>query len=208
MRLAFLDQTLERMIKRFEDEYPETRLPSSIAPPHVPEAENSVPSHVLRNSGSGADGQGSDIEHAHADLRMSDDECIHPVLSRHNSDVSLASKALSQEEGRMHRFSQQIRRDILRAESEDDGHGTTAGGLQAPHLEILGAMIEELGGDEIRRKVESGRQEAVTPKLNDQASLLRQKIIDDDPEGWEKFKEAQEVAERNSRANRAAVAQE
>jgi hypothetical protein len=189
------------MIKRFEDEYPETRLSGSITSP-TSDAGNASPSKHSIASASGADIQMSDTEHAQADPPMSDDEYIHPAMSRHNSDVSLASKALSQEEGRMHRFGQQIRRDILRPETEDVEHGTTGKEIWAPHLQVLRGMIEELGGDEIRRKVDSGGQEAVIEELMDQASLLRQKLISSDPEGWEKFKEAQGAAERNSRVDR------
>jgi hypothetical protein len=187
------------MIKRFEDEYPETRLPSTATSPPILNAESTSPS---KSSIMSADIQGLGIEHGQADPPMSDDEYVYPVLSRHNSDVSLASRALSAEEGMMHRFGQQIRRDILKAEAEDSEHGTAGKELWAPHLQILRGMIEELGGDEIRKILESGGQEAVIKELSDQASLLRQKLIDTDPEGWERFKEAQEAAERNSRVNR------
>jgi len=95
-RLVFLDQTVERMIKRFEDEYPETRLDSN---------DTSPPSEgpTISDSTAALEAQGLDTEQAQLETAVSDDEdvAIWPTLSRHNSDVSLTSKVLSQEEGRM-----------------------------------------------------------------------------------------------------------
>jgi hypothetical protein len=121
------------------------------------------------------------------------------MLSRHNSDVSLASRALSQEEGRMHRFGQQFRRDILKPESEDHAHGTTGREEQPAHLRMLRAMVEGLGGEEIKNKIMMQGHEAVLEELNNEASLLRQQLKEQDPEGWVKFVESQEAAQRNQR---------
>jgi len=189
-RLVFLDKTLERMIQRFEDEYPETRLPASLTSPPLPGPATSDIAVSL-------DTQSSDAEPALPEPTGSDEEdaAIRPTLSRHNSDVSLASKALSQEEGRMLRFGQKFRRDILKPDMPADSEHE----VLAPHLEMLRSMIDGIGGDEIRRKIEEAGQEAVFKELTEEASVLRQKLIDCDPEGWEKFREAMETAERNVR---------
>jgi hypothetical protein len=181
------------MIKRFEDEYPETRLPSSVT--SLPGVENASPS----DSALALETQGSDTEAALADAVASDEEegSIHHTLSRHNSDVSVASRTLSQEEGRMHRFGQQFRRDILKPESEDRLHDTSGREMWAPHLEMLRATIEGLEGEEIRKMVEEGGQEAVLKELGEEASVLRQKIIESDPEGWERFRSSQEAMQQN-----------
>jgi hypothetical protein len=194
-RLVFLDQTLERMIKRFEDEYPETRLTSNITSPPLPSIENASPSDSIQVP----DTQGSDTEQPLVDANVSDEEdgTIRHTLSRHNSDVSLASKALSQEEGRMHRFGQQFRRDLLKPESEDPLHGTTGKEVLSPHLEMLRATIEDLEGEEVRKMYEEGGQEAVLKEPGEEASVLRHKIIESDPEGWERFRASQEAAQRN-----------
>lgn len=194
-RLLFLDQTLERMINRFEDEYPETRLPESTPALLSLDPENASPSETSILSTVAAQADESAV------FANSDDEDIggmRPTLSRHNSDVSLASKALSQEEGRMHRFGQQFRRDILRPQTPDHLHNTTGKEQEAKHLQMLRAMIEELGGEEIKRKVEEGGQEAVIKELGQEASVLRLRLMESDPEGWAKFKEAQEVAQKNN----------
>lgn len=197
-RLQFLDQTLEGMIKRFEDEFPETRLPTAITPPLLSQASPSESLNLCANS----DLQVSDTEPTPFDEPdpVSDNEDnLPPMLSRHNSDVSLASRALSQEEGRMHRFGQQFRRDILKPESEDHMHGTTGREEQPAHLQILRAMVEGLGGEEIKDQIMLRGPEAVLEELNNEASLLREQLQEQDPEGWIKFVESHEAAQRNQR---------
>ncbi|KAB8290269.1 hypothetical protein EYC80_011134 [Monilinia laxa] len=200
-RLLFLDHTLQNMIKRFEDEFPETRLSPSLPDmERNPLSEEACPLQT--------DYQGSDIEPepVFTDNQPSDEEGGHdeegirPTLSRHNSDVSLASRALSQEEGRMHRFGQKIRRNILKPEGEDNLHGTTGHEIQPAHLQFLRSMVEDLQGEEIRNKLETLGPDAVIAELNNEASILRQGLIEHDPEGWQKFKESQEAMQRNSSA--------
>jgi hypothetical protein len=184
------------MIRRFETEFPETRLPSAVTSPplpDVPDTSRVSPAESIDLSAA----QGSDTELALIEAPLSDDEGgIRPVLSRHNSDVSLASKALSQEEGRMHRFGQKFRRDILKPEGEDE-HGTTGQEARPAHLQLLRAMVEGLGGEEIRRNIEARGQDFVLEELENDASELRRQLIDADPEGWENFRESQEAAQRN-----------
>jgi hypothetical protein len=215
------------MIKRFEDEYPETRLLNTSVPASLPTGTSLSPTDSIQ-----VDSQFSDTEHALVDdhVGASDDEeglTIRP-LSRHSSDVSLASRALSQEEGRMHRFGQAFRRDILKdpsqastaAVADDESSSSSANqtntpssdsqpsfslgqGPWAPHLEMLRATIEGLEGEEIRKLIVEGGQEAVLKELSaEEGSLLRQRIIDADPEGWERFRVSQEVAARNVRESK------
>ncbi|KAI9644133.1 Microtubules assembly and stabilization protein [Ciborinia camelliae] len=198
-RLLFLDHTLQNMIKRFEDEFPETRLSPSLPDTRRMGMTDDV--YPLQT-----DSQGSDIEPepVFADNQASDDEGgpeeggLRPTLSRHNSDVSLASRALSQEEGRMHRFGQKIRRSMLKPEGEDHLHGTTGQEIQPAHLQFLRSMVEDLQGEDIRNKIETLGPDAVIAELNNEASILRQRLIESDPEGWQKFKESQEAMQRNS----------
>lgn len=195
-RLLFLDQTLEGMIRRFETEFPETRLPSAVTSPplpDVPEVSRASPPESFVDVS-----RASDTEPAFLEAPGSDDEGgLRPVLSRHNSDVSLASRALSQEEGRMHRFGQKFRRDILKTEGEDYEHGTTGQEDTPMHLQLLRAMVEGLAGEQIRKQIEDHGQEAVLEELSNEASELRRQLIEQDPEGWEKFRESQEAAQRN-----------
>ncbi|KAH9214407.1 hypothetical protein DL95DRAFT_300687 [Leptodontidium sp. 2 PMI_412] len=202
-RLQFLDQTLEGMIKRFEDEYPETRLPSAIASPPLPSpTEIEAALTLSRNDTNTSDPEPTPFDEgdpAHGSEDEDQPETIRPMLSRHNSDVSLASRALNQEEGRMHRFGQQFRREILKPEQADHVHGTTGLEDQPRHLQLLRAMVEGLGGEEIQDRINDQGPDAVIEELSNEASVLRERLMEQDPEGWEKFRESQEAAARNQR---------
>ncbi|KAH8599162.1 hypothetical protein B0O99DRAFT_384118 [Bisporella sp. PMI_857] len=207
-RLLFLDNTLKGMIKRFEDEYPETRLPTSIGSPQLDPLETpispigSLESPDIQNY---QEAQTSDAdESALVDAPPSDDEygTVRPVLSRHNSDVSIASRAFTEEEGRMHRFGQKFRRDILKPEQEDHHHGTTGAESEPPNLRLLRAMVEGLGGEEIRSRIESEGQDVILEDLSNEASELKKRLIEQDPESWRKFAESQETARKNSQVSK------
>lgn len=186
------------MIRRFETEFPETRLPSAVASPPIPDVPDHSRISPTESNDLSAAQDGSDTEPALIEAPLSDDEGgLRPALSRHNSDVSLASRALSQEEGRMHRFGQQFRRDILKPEGEDHEHGTTGKEETPMHLQLLRAMVDGLGGEEIRNKIEDRGQDDVLEELSNNSSELRRQLIDADPEGWETFRESQEAAQRN-----------
>jgi len=198
-RLLFLDNTLSGMIKRFEDEFPETRIPSTVAQPFSFNAEKDETSPIESvDNWNGIDAQGSDVEDlALVETAQSDDEYsnVRPVLSRHNSDVSLASKAFTEEEGRMHRYGQKLRRDLIKQKSDDQGNSNS---IDDEHLQLLRALVEGLGGEELRRKLEDHGEDAVLEELSDEASTLRLQLIEQDPENWKKFAETMEVTHRNS----------
>lgn len=181
------------MIKRFEDEYPETRLPTSVASPPIPTFPDISSKATVPSDKSSDDG-----ETVLVDAVVSEDEgeSVRPMLSRHNSDVSLAARALSQEEGRMHRFGQKIRRDILKPEKDDHEQGTDGTESEAAHVQYLRKMVEEMGSE--IPNFETQGTDAVVAELNNEASVLRQRLKDADPEGWEKFVQSQMAAQRNS----------
>lgn len=188
------------MIKRFEEEFPETRLPETVTSPPLPEIVPGSPAESFELD-PGLESRNSDNEQPFSEPLLTDDEDtngVRPVLSRHNSDVSIASRALAQEEGRVHRFGQKIRRDILKPEGEDHQHGTTGLEQEPKHLQMLRDMLEGMKGDEIKKRLMSSGEEAVIEALTNDASHFRQQLIDSDPEGWEKFKESMEKAQKNT----------
>jgi len=192
-RLQFLDLTLERMIRRFEDEYPECR----IAPPE-PEPSAEEPAS---DSGSLPSPSKDPSIHGEAsiddgDPAEDDEQTVRVHLSRHNSDVSLASRLITQEEGQMHRFGQQIRRDVLRPQALDYAHGTTGHEVEAQHLQELRARLEAMSGSELKAQVETLGPKALLQKLGtttEELLLLHQQ----DPEGFEIFRESQLMAQHN-----------
>ena len=70
---------------------------------------------------------------------------------------------------------------------------------QPRHLQMLRAMVEGLGGEEIKDRINKQGTDAVLEELSNEASVLRERLMEQDPEGWEKFRESQEAAIRNQR---------
>lgn len=189
-RLQFLDSTLERMIERFEDEYPETRLPKPSTTITDPSDDNASAASSLENPTAlfhptptyPASPDQEDIDDTTAPL-------IRPAsVSRRASSPSLASRQ-AQEEGRMHRFGQRIKRDILRPETEDYAHGTTGTETEARYLQDLRRRLEAFEGGEIRDRIERLGPEAVFDMIGATAEEL-EAWERGNPEGFERFKEA------------------
>ena len=199
-RLQFLDSTLERMIQRFEDEYPECRIepPKTVVTPDGTLSDSgSLPSSFTNPfDPSEEDLNGNSIVGDATIPSEDEDGSVKAPISRHNSDVSLASRHLSQEEGRMHRFGQQIRRNILKPQTQDYAHSRIGGEVEATHLQRLREKLEALAGHEIKDKVDRMGPDAVLKEIGATAEelLLLEK---QDPEAFEKFKESHLIAQRN-----------
>jgi hypothetical protein len=159
------------MIQRFEDEYPETRLQtsdtasnrSSVASlPSSSPPISTVP--TLDNSVTDMTAQDSDEEEGRLTVR-----------SRHNSDVSLASRHMSQEEGRLHRFGHRVRTGLLNPSRPTSAHGDNENPSPAflsgtmddhglpEHLLSLRMYFSNYSGDEMRQ-TSSGISNAMIPR--------------------------------------------
>jgi len=199
-RLLSLDQTLQRMIRRFEDEYPETKVPS--APPSPPLTANSMvsPNPSLGDTSllsasidlpriGSPDGYFS-VDSGHVD----DDHSL--KLSRSPSTTSLAARAFTEQEGRMLRFGQTLRRELLKP--TDDVQGTSQNDApEPPHLASLRARLEEFRGEEIRHKVEEEGVDNVVRQLGLNARELLT-LKEEDPAGFEDFRNSQLAAQINA----------
>ncbi|KAI5271491.1 RNI-like protein [Aureobasidium subglaciale] len=204
-RLLFLDQTLSGMIERFEDEFPETRLRLDI-PPHqqnisLSSSLESTESGPLSNDfmASSATTFGTETSAIESDL----EEDLHVgSMRRKASDVSLASRALSIEEGRIHRIGQKVRQDIIDVPivaqtSESDAHAEWAPGS---HMADIASKLADMSGPELRVLVDQeDGWEGVMQTMGANLEELQQLQMKD-PQGWEQFKESQLKA----RANRGA----
>ncbi len=167
------------MIYRFEDEYPETRIqPLNTTSENFSDAGSTPPSLD----------QTSVIATVKPDRKLSNsepvylddsetDEAIKAPISRRSSDISLASRQ-AQEEGRMHRFGQRMRRDLLRPQTLDYAHGTTGEETEAEHLQLLRKRLENIGGDEIQEIIKrlgpEGMYEAVGATAEELLQLERE----------------------------------
>lgn len=194
-RLQFLDSTLERMIERFENEYPETRLPKPTATTTDPLSDDNAstssslehPTTLIHPTPTYPT-----LEPASPDQEDIDDSTtplIRPAsVSRRNSSPNLASRQ-AQEEGRMHRFGQRLRRDILRPETEDYAHGTTGAEFEAMYMQDLRRRLEAFEGGEIKGRVEILGPETVFDMIGATAEEL-EAWEKGNPEGFERIKEA------------------
>ena len=152
-RLLFLDGTLKSLIERFEDEYPECRQPDSAEPRSA-----SVRPDKTHGLLSPSDQGGSLSRTTSRTLPLGDDydnaedeDSLFPrSVSRRGSEISLASKSLADEEGRVHRIGQKVRRHVLnndmsRTEDYDDlDH----------RLQALKHKYEAMSGAEVKAQLE------------------------------------------------------
>jgi hypothetical protein len=127
----------------------------------------------------------------------SDDEDLAEKLARHPSDTTLQAHKLNLEEGQMHRFGQNLRRDILRPQTLDHAHGTTGEEIEEAHLTALREKLEALRGDEIRGKIDKMGMEEALKSIGASAEELLS-LQRDDPEAFEMFKQSQIHANANA----------
>lgn len=217
-RLQFLDSTLQRMIQRYEDEYPECKLPpppsesrttstsqadldSSYADASILSA--STETNGLPNTASGEEAQ-----------EDADEEPFALKLSRTPSNTSLASKALTHEEGRMHRYGQTMCREIALAtntravndkpNSLSQTPSTMASeeerSAEASRLQVLQERIANMRGEEIAQFREQCHSEGVEKALKD-LGVTAQELVElerSDPDAFERFRESQVAARFNA----------
>lgn len=199
-RLQFLDFTLHRMIQRFEDEYPETR----IVQPTVPET-SSPNSGDDGSSHLGAPGQ-TQVNGTHADneTAIDDDDADNYALrlSRSSSMTSLHARAMTSEEGHVHRLGQGLRRDFLGPSIDPTGDGDDEDDDNLSNFDYsyINALRERLD-----RMHEEQEQEQERSHLADKTFEELGSTVDDlwttrkqDTEAFEKFRQSQIAAQINS----------
>ncbi|KAJ2991100.1 hypothetical protein NUW58_g2646 [Xylaria curta] len=188
-RLIFLDQTIEGIINRFEDVFPDTRQsdesneapsgPSSTAPePNTSLEQHEVESFAL-----------SDNEDAETELRP-------PIRSRSSSIISHTSKAFSEEEGRALRVGHKFRRSFMSQKEFNMLNSDEEISNNPHHVGLVTSLMEDLMEDyeDIRKRVEEKGMVKVFKEDRDNIwKLLRDK----DPAYWNVFLESQEKARAN-----------
>ena len=119
-------------------------------------------------------------------------------LSRTDSNQSLA-RALTQEEGRMHRFGQSFRREVLKPTGTDDLlHGTSVNDdPESGAFAALRARLEGYTGEEMREEVEKRGVDHVVHELGIDLQQLRL-LEREDPEAFAKLKDSQLAAQLNA----------
>ncbi|KAL2157660.1 hypothetical protein VTH06DRAFT_5141 [Thermothelomyces fergusii] len=214
-RLMFLSNTLDGIIKRFEDEFPDTRLSDSTdsaidmadredgddEDKATPPSDAESPGRSADAAASAAGGAGSDEEEPPTAIRS-------PCLSRSNSTLSLNSKALAHEEGRVLRAGHKFRAAV--ASPPDDAAGPSRSehyALLASGVEMVGAdpnhvrllhelLEEELGGGDGALRAEVA-EKGVVAVFKDRRREILARLREADPAHWARFVESQEIARAN-----------
>ncbi|KAI3395472.1 hypothetical protein diail_1258 [Diaporthe ilicicola] len=191
-RLLFLQSTLDGIIKRFEDEFPETKeaADSGIS---IPPPDNQLEKTTTRNSLSSAE---AEPEHVAGGSDGEEEPDVQRSLARSNSNLSLSSLAQNREEGRALRSGHQFRSGWMTAEQYQLLSSAGFEELEKdPHqVRIFNELIDELDDEEISKL----REEKGAVKVFQEH---RQSIVDAcqaaDPEYWARFVESQEKAKAN-----------
>ncbi|KAI3548258.1 cell wall biogenesis protein Mhp1 [Colletotrichum abscissum] len=190
-KLMFLDVTLANIIKRFEDEFPETRVSTDEA------SETTLPSQSDQLGTSLSSTEDPDQHSIPSDAEDETGLSVRPGLPRTNSTLSHTSKALAEEEGRMHRAGHKIRSGIIKPEYYGLLSGVLEVGLDPKHTAMLHQMIEEIDEPDLTQKVE---QKGIMRVFNEDRDQVREGLRALDPMHWDRFVESQEKARGNVKA--------
>ncbi|KAG4264386.1 hypothetical protein FPRO04_01824 [Fusarium proliferatum] len=180
-RLTFLDDTLQGIIKRFEDEYPDTREDPALQ--RRPRAETK-----------GSEESPTTLPLEDSALALSDNEDEGEItggkpLSRSNS----MAKILVEEEGRILRAGHRFRAGLIKEEQIDLLSTIDDIGSDPKHVRMLIELAEDLGGEIWELVKEKGPVRA----FKEDRDIAFKCMEASDPEHWARFAEAQ----YKSRAN-------
>ncbi|KAJ5301387.1 hypothetical protein PENANT_c023G04526 [Penicillium antarcticum] len=195
-RLQFLDITLHRMIQRFEDEYPETRISPQNAPA-VPAPDSS--SQHSNEDGTGSVATGGNLHNSQLDETGADEEDGDHYavrLSRASSMTSLHSRAMTSQEGQIHRIGQNLRRDFLKP-SLTAGSGEEDEDNDKSHIAALRQKLDRLHDEQSLSNFDNIENDRAFEELGttvDELWAAQQQ----DVEGFERFKQSQIAAQINS----------
>lgn len=182
------------MIQRFEDEYPETRI--------VPQPAFIAPDSSSQNSGDDVNGGttfGTQPITDQGDECAIDDEDVDQYalgISRASSMTSLHSRAMTSEEGHVHRLGQNLRRDFLNP-SFDQCDDDSSLALDDAHIAALREKLERLQEEQEHTHFDGVGADKTFEQLGTTVEELWA-AHKQDTETFEKFKQSQIAAQINS----------
>ncbi|KAL0942168.1 MAP-like protein 1 [Colletotrichum truncatum] len=191
-KLMFLDTTLANIIKRFEDEFPDTRVSTDEA------SESTFPSQTDKLGTSLSSNEDPDHATIPSDPEDEMGLQVRPGIPRVNSSLSHTSKALVEEEGRIHRAGHKIRSGIIKPEYYGLLSGVLEVGLDPKHTAMLHQMIEEIDDPDLTEKVE---KKGIMRVFHEDRDQVREGLRALDPMHWDRFVESQEKARGNVKAS-------
>ncbi|KAJ5950570.1 Leucine-rich repeat ribonuclease inhibitor subtype [Penicillium vulpinum] len=198
-RLQFLDMTLHKMIQRFEDEYPETRIVPQL-PPATP-VPDTISQHSGDDDGSGSFAAGGNMNNSQLDETGGDEEDTDQYavrLSRTSSMTSLHSRAMTSQEGHVHRIGQNLRRDFLKPSLvPSDGDEDFDYEDDTSHIAALRQKLDLLHEQQSLSQFEGFDADMAFNHLGTTVDDLYHSQ-QQDAEGFERFKQSQIAAQINS----------
>ncbi|KAK5987431.1 hypothetical protein PT974_11558 [Cladobotryum mycophilum] len=177
-RLIFLDETLQGIIKRFEDEFPDTRESAEVPSEKKKQGAERPPSPSTAEDTTVTVSDGDDETEIHAAK----------PLSRSNSRLS---KVLAEEEGRVHRAGHGFRSGV--AGNTDVVNVIDDIGTDPNHVRVLTELAEDIGGELLELVKEKGAIRA----FKEHKDLTVKGIKESDLEYWDTFVESQRKARAN-----------
>lgn len=184
-KLMFLDDTLKGIIKRFEDEFPDTRETVQYGTATQNSAKDQAEEQLATTPPATDDptAAGSDGEYE-AEIHGS------RPLSRTNSTLS---RVLAEEEGRVLRVGHRFRSGFLTQEHFDLINAVDDIGSNPNHIRLLSGIAEDIGGELLEKVQEKGPIRA----FKEHKDLVMQSMRDSDPDHWDRFIDSQRKARAN-----------
>ncbi|KAH7326305.1 hypothetical protein B0I35DRAFT_422378 [Stachybotrys elegans] len=186
-KLQFLENTLKGIIKRFEDEFPDTRqMPEEGVPLFQ------VSSRSSRSSGRSS-GQGTPP--AREPSPGASDGEDENKLQPERSVVRKTSRLLNEEEGRVHRAGHRLGTGVFETEQFNLVSTIDSMGTSPNVVRVLMDVAEDLGGEFLEKAKEKGPLRA----FKEDRSAWMKSMKESDPDHWPQFLEAQQKTQENTK---------
>lgn len=205
-KLSFLDQTLSGIIRRFEDEFPETReeydatagsaQDSSDAGSELKKEgeEKEEEEEMGREEAKGGE-KGTEAEREKESEGEDDEGAVRPASRSSSISLHNSTRPLDTEEGRTHRRGHRFRKSIVSPERyEEILASLDEMELDPNHVRMLHELIGDLHDPVLDDLV--AEKGAVRVFREDGARVMRA-LQAVDPEYWERFRESQVMAREN-----------
>ena len=219
-RLMFLHNTLNGIIKRFEDEFPDTRISPTggDCAIEIPDSyddddqDQDLDLEEAESPNATTTQDSSDLTNPYfADTDPDPDAAtaITKPLSRSNSQLSLSSKALAHEEARVLRAGHKFRVGVVRTDPDNMPAyaalltlGVEMVGADPNHARMLHELLDELGDEDMKRAVAA---RGVVPVFKERKEEILTRLRAADPAHWDRFVESQVMARANVNVEEAAT---
>lgn len=198
-RLQFLDITLHKMIQRFEDEYPETRINIQVA--STAPVPDTISQHSADDDGIGSLNASGNLNNSQLEETGGDEDETDQYAVRHSrtsSMTSLHSRAMTSQEGHIHRIGQNLRRDFLKPSLvPGDGDDDFDYDVDNSHIAALRQKLDRLHDEQCLSQFDDFDSDMAYDHLGTTVDELYA-VQQQDAEGFERFKQSQIAAQINS----------